>query len=247
MYGMSVWAFYLDEHVGGHDLVRGTWEYLLTHSPGVATMPEVLDDMGVDFDQTYEGFLAASAVMDFDDHDWFYPVTLTQDMTELPHTGMPNGSLPQGLGQNFFKIDRATNPDAKDLQVTFTSDEDVDWYVVLATTSDSSTVSDSVAATKDEKTGAWIAQLPWDGKNDAYMTVSPNTESVTQAYGYQYTVALVDPAPVDTGDSGIGATSEEPSDEHEKSGGCASAGGPSSLLLAALSLLATRRRVVDPR
>jgi hypothetical protein len=248
MYGMNVWAFYLDQYVGGMDLVRGTWEYLLNHSPSVATMPEVLADMGIDFDQTYEGFLAASAVMDFDDHDWFYPVTLTQDMTELPHTGTPNGSLPQGLGQNFFRIDRATNPEGKDLQVTFTSDEDVDWYVVLTTTSGSGTVSDHVAATKDSKTGAWIAQLPWDGENDAYMTVSPNTESLTHEYEYEYTVALLDPpAPVDTGDTGIGATSETPSEKHEKSGICASAGGPSSLLLAALSLLAARRRRVTSR
>jgi len=244
MYGMSVWAFYLDEHVGGQELVRGTWEYLLTHSPGIATMPEVLNDMDVGFDQTYEGYLATSAVMDFDDHDWFYPVTLTQDMTELPHTGTPNGSLPEGLGLNFFKIDRATNPDGKDLQVTFTSDEDVDWYVVLATTSDSETVSDYVAATKDEKTGAWTAQLPWDGEGDAYMTVSPNSETLTHEYEYKYTVALLDPPPpADTGDTGSGATSEAPSDEHEKGGICASAGGsPASLLLAALSLLAARRR-----
>src|SRR6185436_10370218 len=234
MYGMSVWAFYLDEHVGGQELVRGTWEYLLTHSPGIATMPEVLNDMDVGFDQTYEGYLATSAVMDFDDHDWFYPVTLTQDMTELPHTGTPNGSLPEGLGLNFFKIDRATNPDGKDLQVTFTSDEDVDWYVVLATTSDSETVSDYVAATKDEKTGAWTAQLPWDGEGDAYMTVSPNSETLTHEYEYKYTVALVDPPVLDTGDTGIGATSDEPAEKHEKGGICASAGGQSSLLLAAL-------------
>ena len=245
MYGMNVWAFYLDEHVGGQELVRGTWEYLLTHSPGIATMPEVLPDLGVDFDQTYEGFLATAAVMDFDDHDWFYPVTLTQDMTELPHTGTPSGSLPEGLGQNFFKIDRTTNPDAKDLQVVFTSEEDVDWYVVLATTSDSSTVSDYAAATKDEKTGAWVAQLPWDGEDDAYMTVSPNTESVTRSYEYKYTVSLLDPPPpVDTGDTGLGATGQGQSDTDEKGSVCASAGGPSSFLLAALSLRATRRRRV---
>lgn len=242
MYGMSVWAFYLDEHVGGQDLVRGTWEYLLSHSPGVATMPDVLPDMGVDFDETYEGFLAAAAVMDFEDHDWFYPVTLTQEMTELPHTGEPSGSLPQGLGQNFFRIDRAANPDAKDLQVTFTSDEDIDWFVVLTTTAGPSTVSDYVTATKDEKTGAWVALLPWDGENDAYMTVSPATQSVTRSYEYEYTVALLDPPPpVDTGDPG--ATSGAPSDDDEKkSGVCASAGGRASLLLAALSLFAARRR-----
>jgi hypothetical protein len=210
-------------------------------------MPKVLPDMGFDFDETYEGFLATSAVMDFDDHDWFYPVTLTQEMTALPHTGTPNGSLPEGLGLNFFKIDRATNPDGKDLQVTFTSDEDVDWYVVLATTSNSSTVSDYVAATKDEKTGAWIAEIPWDGEHDAYMTVSPDTESLSHEYEYKYTVALLDPpAPVvDTGDTGIGATSETPSDETEKKGGgCASTKGSASLLLAALSLLGARRRRV---
>jgi hypothetical protein len=246
MYGMSVWAFYLDEHVGGQELVRGTWEYLLSHSPGVATMPEVLPDMDVDFDQTYEGFLAASAVMDFEDHDWFYPVLLTQEIDELPHHGTPSGANPEGLGQNFFKIDRAANPDAKDLQVTFTSDEDVDWYVVLATTSDAATVSNYVAATKDSKTGAWIAQLPWDGQSDAYMTVSPASESVTRSFEYEYTVALLDPPPpVDTGDTGIDATSEAPS-EKKGGGSCASASGSASLLLAALSLLATRRRRVSP-
>jgi hypothetical protein len=245
MYGMSVWAFYLDEHVGGQELVRGTWEYLLSHSPGVATMPEVLPDMGVDFDETYEGFLATSAVMDFDDHDWFYPVVLTQEMDELPHHGTPSGTNPEGLGQNFFKIDRAANPDAKDLQVTFTSDESVDWFVVLATTSDAATVSNYVAATKDSKTGAWMARIPWDGQSDAYMTVSPATESLSHQYEYEYTMALLDPpAPVDTGDTGIDATSGGSSEGHDKGGSCASASGSASLLLAALGLFATRRRRV---
>ena len=245
MYGMSVWAFYLDEYAGGRDFVRGTWEYLDTHSAG--TMPEVLPGMGVDFDETYEGFLAASAVMDFEEHDWFYPVTLTQDMTELPHTGTPNGSLPQGLGLNFFKIDRSTNPDGKDVQVTFTSEEDVDWYVVLATTSDSSTVKEYAAATKDEKTGDWVAQLPWDAEGDAYMTVSPKSTELDRDYEYKYTVALVDPPPpVDTGEPGSDTSKhDDPSDEDK--GSCASVGGPASLLLAALSLLATRRRRLTSR
>ena len=245
MYGMSVWAFYLDEHVGGHDLVRGTWEYLLTHFVDVATMPEVLPDMGIDFDETYEGFLATAAVMDFEEHDWFYPVKLSDDIRELPHTATPDRSLPEGLGQNFFKIDRAANPDGKDLQVTLTSDEDVDWYVVLTTTQSASMVNDYVAATKDSKTGAWVAQLPWGGESDAYLTVSPKTVSVTRGYEYTYTVSLLDDwPPVDADDTGTGATNEGPSEKHDDGGTCASAGGTSSLLLAALSLLSTRRRRV---
>ncbi len=205
-------------------------------------MPEVLPDMGFDFDATYEGFLAASAVMDFEDHEWFYPVTFTQEMVELPHTGTPNGSLPAGLGQNFFRIDSGTNPDGKDLQVTFASDEEADWYVVLATTSDESTVSDYAVATKDAKTGAWVAQIAWDGQSDAYMTVSPKSDSVSHDYEYEYRVELFDPpAAIDTGDTGTGTEEAEPRGA-EKQGGCASAGASASWLLAALAAMTVRRR-----
>jgi hypothetical protein len=249
MYGMSVWAFYLDEYLGGPDFVKSTWDYLESHSPGIATMPDVLPDLGYDFDETYAGFLSASAVMDFDDHDWFYPVTFTKEMTELPHTGTPSGSLPEGLGLNYFRIDRDANPDGKDLGVTFSSQEDVDWYVVLSTTSDSSTVSAHTVATKDEETGAWVARIPWDGEHDAYLTVSPKIESTSRDYEYTYTVALVEPPVVDTGDTGIGDETEtDPPLESEESGGsgsCAAtapASGLASLATAALAAIALRSR-----
>ncbi|MDP6931665.1 MAG: hypothetical protein QGG40_02055 [Myxococcota bacterium] len=54
MYGMAQLGFYLDQHVGGHEMVRGTWE-VAAEDGGTYSLwlPDAIEDMGYDWSEIY--------------------------------------------------------------------------------------------------------------------------------------------------------------------------------------------------
>lgn len=247
MYGMAIWAFYLDEYVGGHDLVQDTWELVAEGFPGSYDMPTILEGVGVDFDEVYPGFLAANTVMDYREQGDFWPVELFDELEELPFDGTSNTwSQPAGLGQNFIRID-ASLADGRNLALHFDGDDAVGWFAVLVTTADDAVV-EYVTATKADD-GQLYAEIAWDGAGDAYLVASPATAETWGDYGYTYSLELVDPPtelPDDTGTDADddGVVGGNNSGEKGAACGCAAPGGTATVfwLLAGLGLAGRRRR-----
>ncbi len=253
-YAMAIWAFYLDQHVGGHDLVRGTWEYSEgEHGQYNLWMPDVIDGIELDgqtfdFDEVYEGFLAAAAVMDFDERNGYRTPNRVDTVRELPATGVEDDTdPPQSLGQAFIKFDGDLAEDGMELKVSFQGDPAADgWYAVLVRGDTS--VEEMVPIPLDENY-AGEATIPFEGGADLHLVVSPVLEDA-QGYNYSWTRAdeftysweaeVFDPnaVPEDTGVAPPSAGDGEP-----KACGCATGGGAAGLAwLAGLAALAVRRR-----
>jgi hypothetical protein len=77
MYGRSVWPFFLDEHVGGPEIVLQTWQAAATIGGARYSLgqDELLAAVGEDFASRYAEWLDVVAAMSFRDHDLFEPVT----------------------------------------------------------------------------------------------------------------------------------------------------------------------------
>jgi len=263
MYGMGIWGNYLDQYVGGFDLVQATWE-LVDGNNGQYDywMPDVLADLGYDFDALFQGFMAATAFMDFDEPQAFYDPSVSDTVTSLPFTGNQDRDAPQSLGLNYFKIQPQAGASGKLLHVDFSGDDSVEWNVVLAT-GDSSSLADYAAVPVSG--GSGDGAIAFDGDKTAFLVVSPKDVGA-QGYSYRWTSAddfsfdftlcLVDSADTvsctavaDTGgDSGGDSGGDPPvtgGSDSPKGCGCASGGAAPAMGLAwSLGLLglALRRR-----
>lgn len=133
MYGMAIWNFYLDEHVGGPELNRGLWaDSRLVDGEGSLWMDDALATRGYDFREVYEGFILNNTVMDFEESEDFGQVNTLARVTVLPYTGGVGLSGPEGRGQNYFRFEPGvTNESAPDLVVEFDGDTAGDWMVYL--------------------------------------------------------------------------------------------------------------------
>lgn len=258
MYSMGIFATYLDEYWGGHDTVQDTWVQAASQSGTYSYwMPDVLEDMGLDFDQVWQGFMATTAFMDFRESNYYSDVRGVESYTTLPASGTEPNDAAESLGLNHFSFDEDLGEPGKYLQIDFSSPDAVDWNVVLVTGS-GHTVYESVALEViDGEGSAWI---PFEGEHEAFLVVSPKDEDAS-GYNYEWTRAdtwvydweacLVDsetgvpcgqgvPNPDDTGDTGDGAdTPESP----EPTGcGCASGALGGAPWLMGLLALARRRK-----
>jgi len=218
MYGMAVWAFYLDEYVGGHDLIRETWEYSADKSGSYTlTMEEALTGLGVDFEAAYEGFVAANTVMAYADQDWFLPPNIAETLDELPagwDVDDGNGQRPETLGQSYVRVDSdAATSELPDLEVGFLGDADREWQVLLVA-DDNEEVEAVVRVEVIE--GAGSATLRDFGDHDyVWLVASPLTGE--GGGDYTYAVAAIALPSEDTGDASV--------DGGEAKGcGCASMG-----------------------
>lgn len=244
MYGMMIWGVYLDNYQGGGDVVRQTWENAMSERSQYGySAPDMMADLGLDFDTVYTDFITRNAAMDYSDHDILPKIDIVDRVSELPASGAGDGDTrPQGYGQNYIRIssDAGSGP----LTVDFTGDSDVDWVIVLAESS-----GDAILRSASTMVSGGSGQVTLDdfGTDDVYLIVSPLTDS-TKKRDYSWTASV--PPPADTGDdtgaggNGGGNGGQADGTGVEKSGcGCASAPDGGALALAsALAALGLARR-----
>ena len=265
MYGMGIWGNYLDQYVGGFDLVQGTWEQVDGRNGQYNYwMPDVLADMGYDFDALFQGFMATTAFMDFAEPQAFYRPEVADRVSILPATEQQDVNAPQSLGMNYFKIDAGVGQPGRFLHVDFTGDDSVAWNVVLAKGDPSANRLADFAAVP-VTTGTGSGNLAFDGDLTGFLVVSPK-DAAAQGYAYPWTspdtysfdvnLCLVDNAdavtcPLDAsgdtagGGDDTGGVPVTPNDGTGQGCGCASGGTSSALGLAwglGLFGLAVRRR-----
>jgi len=181
-YAMAIWGFYLDQHVGGHDLVLETWEYSANRTGQYNLwMPTAIDGAGEDFDEIYPGFLAVNAFMDYDESNYFYDADITESVSEYPNEGNADSDTkPQSLGQNFIRFRGSSAEDGDTLTVEFDGDDGPTWFAILAKGSSS---VDEVVEFDLDSDGAGVASIVMDGYQDVFLVVSPMDDD---AVGYSY-------------------------------------------------------------
>jgi uncharacterized protein (TIGR03382 family) len=240
MYGMAIWNFYLDEHVGGADLVLDTWEYARTHGDQYdLDMDEVIEDHGYDFDEVYTGFMATNTVMEYDDQQWFGSIDLIETVSGFPSNGTERA--PEKWGQDYIEIELG-DADGKDIQLTFTASNE-DWYVLLVGTM-STYVNDVVEVEWVDSVGTAVL-TDTNKHSKAFLVVSPKRDG---APNYDWELSLVEPVeenPDDTGDVGRpGEGDTETGGPLGAGGGCGCAGGPMApgAAFALMGLAMLRRR-----
>jgi len=182
-YAMGIWGMFLDQHVGGNDLVRDTWDVSRVSSCQYCLwMPDAVDRTGEDFYALYTQFIATNAVMDYRDRLWMQTPTLSDEVTSLPDSGESSyQDRPQSLGQNFIGFDSALGGSDKALEVTFDGENTPDQWIAILVRGDSE-VEEIVEFELNEN--MWgIAQIDFPGDADIHLVVSPIDEG---AQGYYY-------------------------------------------------------------
>jgi len=191
MYGMSIFAFYLHEYVGGGDFVRQTWDAAIgEHGTYSLWIGDVVEDLGYDFDEVYRGFMATNTVMEYEDQTYFPGINVTQGIGQLPGDGESYSEMePEPYGQNYITIDTdEASASEPDLWVTVDGEEGGQWDAVLVGTS-ASQVLDMVALEFDGDHGE--GRLPNFGDyREAWLVVSP-TKLSGWGRSYQYTAETV--------------------------------------------------------
>lgn len=264
MYAMGIFGTFLDEYYGGHDTVQATWDVSKARSTQYNYwMPDVLDDIDLDFGEIFPHFMATTAWMDFEESRYYYTVRETgqvDEVDDLPADGDALRNAPQSLGLNYIYFDDGLGEDGRYLQIDFDGGEADYWYVVL-TTGEDHALQDYVTIELDEEHqgSAWI---PLDGDTEAFLVVSPVDErAVGMTYDWRdadefeftWEACLVDaeggPACGEEaegeGDGGEDDTPATPEDEGGKASTCASAPLPglgAAWALFLLGLVALRRR-----
>jgi len=256
MYGMSIFAFYLDDYQGGHDTVLQTWKDARSDSGRYDRSAEdMMDDLGLDWETVYADFVTKNTVMDYTQQRWFPAVEAEDSVKSLPaEGGSGRQTAPQGYGQNFIKF--ADGMGEGDLVVRFEGDDKVEWSVQLV---ESKARRVNRVVTMTVENGVGEATLEDYGDEEVVMVVSP-LKWTDSDYDYNWTAELVAP-PEDTApdeDSGsIDDTGDGVSDGNGNGDGdgtvdlgptgcgCASSDGAAAGLAvagAALALAARRRR-----
>ncbi|MEC7241241.1 MAG: hypothetical protein VXW32_08365 [Myxococcota bacterium] len=243
MYGMAIFNFYLDEYVGGPELIEELWEYSRSNGTQYDLwIGSVLEDKGFDWAEIYDGFIAANAVMDYAESAYFPDVARADSVNNFPAEGGNSGAeKPEGYGQNYVRVRTGKASDEfPDLSVVFDGANSVEWSVQLVGERDGE-VADVVRMEVVEGTGGGV--FPDIGEFDnIWMVVSPLTTK-TKAFNYSWEMELVDAYPDDEDTEGEGGGDED------LAAGCACAtssrssrGNPGVLPLVALLLPWTMRR-----
>ena len=262
-YSMAVWAFFLDQHVGGHDLIKATWEnWTIGNGYYDVWMPDLIDNLGEDFDTIYPQYLAVLSKSDFDDSRYFNDPELTDEISKLPADGGGGrSSYPQSLGQNFVRFDAKGGDKGMTLRVSFQGDEGPDRWVVVLASGDGEV--DLAVTFELDGDFAGTAEIPFEGDADVDMIVSPILEDASGYYydwerpddwDYSWEAELVDldaevgggdDTGTGTGTDDTGGVAEEPG--QIEPGGCACSSGGRAAGIGAWGLLgllglAVRRR-----
>ncbi|MDG1481883.1 MAG: hypothetical protein P8R54_19995 [Myxococcota bacterium] len=250
MYAMAIWAFYLDEKVGGHDLVQQIWELGWNYNSTYygLWMPDLIEEAGYSFDELYPEFMATVAVADFADTVHFTQPVMRATIDELPSSGdAPSSDAPQSLGQNFIKFDADLGEDGKALEVSFDGQDGVEWYAVLVRGQEN-VLSDYISIELDGD-GVGTGQINFPaGSEDIYLVVSPKDDNAVgsdydwaraEDFEYEWTAAFVEAEPEEeTPGDGSGNGGES----GNAACGCSAGGGALSLSWIVGLLAFVRRR-----
>lgn len=249
MYAMAVWNFYLDEHVGGHDLVLEIWQNATRQNGDYSYwMPDAIADVGLDFAETYAGFMATVAFMDFRERRYFMLPERHDTASSLPASGDDGRNAPQSLGQNFIVLSDGAAENGEMVQFTFDGQDGVEWMAVLAR-GEENDLDEYVTLELDED-GFGTGQIKAKDGKDIVLIVSPIDDSAVgfqynwsraDEFAYTWSAEVVVPEEITEDDELEGA-----SDKEDRSGTCATGAGlagPGWLL--ALALAGWRRRMTQ--
>ncbi|MCB9763292.1 MAG: hypothetical protein H6739_26230 [Alphaproteobacteria bacterium] len=246
MYGMAIFAFHLEEHVGGADLVRGTWTYTQEVQPSRdLAIFEVLGGMGYDFDAVYRDFVAANATWDYDHSALLAPVVLAGEAAAVPAQGDVSGErAPEPLGQAYVSVEPAALPAATpDLGLTFEGEAGVDWGVWLVGTTGGRVRR--VVTVSVGSDGVGEGRLPGAADDDAVFIVASPWSGTARGYAWSWSIEALEALEEDTDSSTTGGdpdhrvTGGRPLDD--VGGRCGHAGGAGWLWLGGLVMLRSRR------
>ena len=211
MYGMSIFNFYLDEKVGGAELIQDLWVAgeAVPGSYYDYWIGDALQSQDIVLEDIFDSFIAANTVMAYESGESYPEVDVQQTVGSLPSTGgNESGDRPQGYGQNFVKISTSTATSAApDLRVSFAGDPDQDWAVLLVGTS-----GDEVERVQKLSiaSGEGDGVLTDYGNHDsAWLVVSPLTQSA-RGFSYDWEVQAIsadsweDTGDVDPDQRGVG-------------------------------------------
>ena len=266
-YAMGIWGNFLDQHIGGNELVMQTWEAGQSMSCQYCLwMPDAIESLGYDFDELYSQFIATNAVMDYSDQVYLQSPTLTDEVDSLPASGESDyRDRPQSLGQNFIRFERGLGGSDQALEVTFEGKDSPDYWVAVLVRGNFSV--EEIVVFELDADGRGTARIDFDGDSYVHLVVSPVDEDAQGYYynwenasdfDYEWTAQIVDSdSDIDGDDDGEGGGDEtDPSfSDSDESGstvvgkqgtGCAcSSTGPANLgwlgLLIGLVPLARRR------
>ncbi len=186
MYGMAIWNFWIDENYGGLPTILAMWD-ASQGAPGMnygLTQGEMMEDVGLDFDQVYAGFVAANTVMDYRERAEMPDVDLEDTVNDLPADGASGLDAPQAYGQNYWRFDlRKPTGDRTDLEVVFTGDEPANWLVQLVGAS-----ADQVETVVEMEVDGTAGTARLEGYGDyeqVFLVVSPRKET-TGTFGFSW-------------------------------------------------------------
>lgn len=240
MYGMALWAFYLDEYQGGLATVRGTWESAADErGTYVYGQWDALAEAGIDFEDAYIDFTLRNAAMDYPDHRILPEIDTLTTVRSLPAGDTVSGtSRPQGYGQNYLAVNGGLGEG--DLVLDLSSDEGVRWSVALVEVSGAQLLRTERVVV--DETGTAQLTLSDYGAEDVMVVVTPLVEGSARRT-YTWGLSLVAPEGIDSGDAPVSDGADDSADEDAKFAGCAcsaalSGAGPGGGAGAALALLA---------
>lgn len=237
MYGMSIFARYLEDYHGGPETVRATWEFAADQWGTYNTdAEEFVTGIGLDFQSIYLDFIARNVVMQYTDQ-YVLPDAETEDNVDsLPADGdSDNNSEPEGYGQNFIRFEAGAGSGT--LEVSFSGDSDVAWGLVLAEV-DNDEVLRTEQVVLEDGVGSGTISIDDFGEEDVVLIVSP-LDTRTTGREYSWTAQIAAP-PEDSGapDSAAVDDGEKPG----QAGVCGCSTGSPVGAVGLLSLLLLRRR-----
>ncbi|MCB9745268.1 MAG: hypothetical protein H6741_08755 [Alphaproteobacteria bacterium] len=248
MYGMALFAAHLSERVDGPELVKRTWTEA---SAAVVPLPELLEDMGYNFDGVYRGFVVSAATGRWDHASEMGDLSVAARVTSLPAEGViDDGRMPENLGQAFLRVAPGEMPEGlPDLGVRVAGEAGGDWRVFLIGVAGGEAAEVVEVAVAADGTGA--GQLPGMAAFEhAWVVVTPTAAGSRRAFSFSWAMEAVAAAPEDTAvaggdDTGLevdGPRSEPGGGPLEQPGGRCSSGGLGAGWLWGLGLLIWRRR-----
>jgi hypothetical protein len=145
-------------------------------------MPDVIEDVGEDFDALFAEFLGTTAVLDYRDRNMINNVKRAATVSTMPAEGdAPSFGRPQSLGMNIIEFDAGLGESDHVLEVRFNGSSSPDYWVAILARG-TKTVEEMVVFEIDSR-GDGMAYIPFEGDHPVHLVVSPVDED---AQGYTF-------------------------------------------------------------